>query len=193
MSLPLLTMGDDCLLVTFAGLVVSTFPFTVAAAPGLDLPAESGLSGKVVRRFGGVSRGKSGRTIGCGGGRTRGLGELGRDNDGAALRPFEGVRAIEAEDPVDVVREGAEFRREGVDGLETDRMGGELRFAGICGLELGVEGLELWDGLVLSRVVLVGDGRVLEGVEDRDGVERVDGVDGLAVEEERLVGVDGLM
>ena len=36
-------------------------------------------------------------------------------------------------------------------------------------------------------------GRDLEGVEDRDGVGRVDGVKGLAVDEERLVGVDGLM
>ena len=63
-SLPLVTAGDDCLLGRFTGLGVSAFPFKVITAPGLDLPAESGLSGKVVRRLGGVSSGKSGRTIG---------------------------------------------------------------------------------------------------------------------------------
>lgn len=63
-SLPLVTMGDECLLVLVAA-VVSEFPFIDIAAPGLDLPAETGLSGgKVVLRFGGVSRGKSGGTIG---------------------------------------------------------------------------------------------------------------------------------
>lgn len=64
MILPLETMGDGCLLGTFVGVGVSTFPLTVRAAPGLDLPAESGLSGNVVRRFGGVSSEKSGRIIG---------------------------------------------------------------------------------------------------------------------------------
>lgn len=67
-SLPLLTIGDDCLLVILPEFVFSTC-FTVMAAPGLDLPAERGLSGKVVLRFGGVSCGKSGRMMGCGGGR----------------------------------------------------------------------------------------------------------------------------
>ncbi|KAJ0955201.1 hypothetical protein HanPSC8_Chr01g0000151 [Helianthus annuus] len=59
-SLPLATMGDDGLLV----FVFSTLPFTVKAAPGLDLPADTGLSGKLVLRFGGVSFGKSGRLMG---------------------------------------------------------------------------------------------------------------------------------
>lgn len=68
----------------------------MTAAPGLDLPAETGLSGRVVLRFGGVSSGKSGGTIGCGGGRTRGLGELGRD-DGAELRPLDKIRPAEDE------------------------------------------------------------------------------------------------
>lgn len=81
------------------GAGASEFPFTVAAAPGRDLPAETGLSaGKVVLRFGGVSRGKSGGTIGCGGGRTRGTGELGLD-DGAEARPFDRMRPAEVERP----------------------------------------------------------------------------------------------
>ena len=131
MTLPLVTIGDDeCLLGKFVGLGVSMFPFTVTATPGLDLPAEIGLSGKVVRRFGGVSSGKSGRTIGCGGGRTRGLGELGRDV-GAALRPFEGMRPTEGEGPVVGDREGAGLRLVGVDGRETDRTAGEFKFAEI--------------------------------------------------------------
>lgn len=60
-SLPLVTTGDDCLLGTLAVFTIeSVFPFAVrAATPGLDLPADIGLSGKVVRRFGGVSSGKS--------------------------------------------------------------------------------------------------------------------------------------
>lgn len=48
-------MGDGCLLDKFPELGVSVFPFPVTARPGRDLPAESGLSGKVVLRFGGVS------------------------------------------------------------------------------------------------------------------------------------------
>lgn len=190
-SLPLVTMGDDCLL-GIAVLGVSMLPLAVRATPGLDLPAESGLSGKVVRRFGGVSRGKSGRTIGCDGGRTRGPGELGRDT-GAALRPFDRVRPTVVEGPVDGDKDGAEFRRVGVDGLETDLVDGELKFAGIWGLDVGVEGLEFGDGLILSLEELVGDGRTLEGVEDRDGVERAAGVEGLEVDEDRAVGVEGLI
>lgn len=173
--------------------VVSRFPFT----PGLDLPAERGLSGKVVLRFGGVSCGKSGRLIGCGGGRRRGLGELGLEVD-PTLRPFEdNPRPPEGKAGVDGEREGVRLLRVGVEGLEGGRIVGEVKFPGVCGRELGVEGLVFWEGLVgLSLevvVVVVGDGRVLEGVEARDGVVRVDGVESLAVEEERLVGVDGLM
>lgn len=40
---------------------------------------------------------------------------------------------------------------------------------------------------------LVGVGRVLEGVVDRDCVCRADGVEGLDTEEERVMGEDGLM
>lgn len=77
-SLPLVTTGDECLLGIFTDPVASGLLFIVRAAPGRDLPADTGRSGKVVLRFGGVSRGKSGGTIGCCD-RTRGLGELGRD------------------------------------------------------------------------------------------------------------------
>lgn len=56
MGLPRVTMGDECLLVVaLTGLGISVFPLTVTATPGLDLPAETGLSGKLVLRFGGVS------------------------------------------------------------------------------------------------------------------------------------------
>ena len=117
MSLPLVTIGDKCLLGIFTELLVSWFAFTVTEPPGLDLPVEIGLSGKVVLRFGGVSRGKSGGTTGCGGVRTRGPGELGLD-DGAALRPFEIMRPVEDEAPAAEDREGVGFLRVGVDGLE---------------------------------------------------------------------------
>lgn len=115
---------------------------TEEAAPGRDRPAETGLSGgSEVRRFGGVSRGKSGGTTGWGRGRRRGLGELGRD-EAAAARPFDDTARLPADsDGLDAgEREGTELRRVGVDGREAVR---GVRFAGICGLELGVEGLEL--------------------------------------------------
>ena len=63
-SLPLVTMGDECLLGRLPLDVASEFPFVETTEPGRDLPAETGLSGKVVLRFGGVSRGKSGGTTG---------------------------------------------------------------------------------------------------------------------------------
>lgn len=186
-TLPLVTIGDDCLLVG-----VSEFPFMVMAAPGRDLPAERGLSGKVVLRFGGVSSGKSGRTIGCGGFLTRGLGELGREA-GAGLRPFDIARAVEGDGPAVGDKEAAGVRRVGVDGREFDRAAGELKFAWSCGLELGVVGLEFGDGRGLSMEELVRPGRALEGVEDLDDVGRADGVEGLAVDEERVMGEDGLV
>lgn len=106
-------------------------------APGRDLPAERGLSGNVVLRFGGVSWGKSDGTTGCGGGRTRGLGELGLD-DGAELRPLNGTRPAEAKEPVvregDEDGDGNELLRVGVEGRDSDRVGGadgECKFAGI--------------------------------------------------------------
>lgn len=103
-------------------------------APGRDLPAETGLSGKVVLRFGGVSRGKSGGTIGCGGGLTRGLGELGLD-EGAELRPFNETRLAEVEELVgDGDKDGIELLRVGVEGRDSDRVDeadGECKFAGM--------------------------------------------------------------
>lgn len=81
----------------------------------------------------------------------------------------------------------------GVDGRELDRTVEEFKLGGICGLELGVDGLEVWDGRVLSMEELLRDGRVLEGVEDLDAVGRADGVDGLAEDTERALGEDGLI
>ena len=148
-SLPLVTIGDECLLGIFTELLVSWFAFTVTEPPGLDLPAEIGLSGKVVLRFGGVSRGKSGGTTGCCGGLIRGPGELDRDA-GATLRPFETMRPAEGEAATAEDREGTGFRRVGVDGREFERTAVEFKFAGICGLEVGVDGLELCKGRLLS-------------------------------------------
>ena len=56
-----------------------------------------------------------------------------------------------------------------------------------------MEGLELCPGRVLSMAELVGAGRALEGVEGRDSVGRDDGVEGLAVDGERVIGEDGLV
>lgn len=103
-------------------------------APGRDLPAETGLSGNVVLRFGGVSRGKSDGTTGWGGGRIRGLGELGRE-DGAELRPFNETRPAEVEELVteEGERDGIELLRVGVEGRDKDRVDGadgECKFAG---------------------------------------------------------------
>ena len=39
----------------------------------------------------------------------------------------------------------------------------------------------------------MGDGQTFEGVEGRDDVERADGVEGLAVDGERVIGEDGLV
>lgn len=191
-SLPLLTIGDECLLVTVAVLGVgSIFPFPVSAAPGLDLPADNGLSGKVVRRFGGVSSGKSGSTIGCGEARTRGPGELGRETE-ATPRPFVRLRPPGVEGPEIGAKDGVGFRRVGVDGLDVERVAGEFKFAEICGLEVGVDGLEFWGGLGLSAEDVLRAGRGLEGVVDLEA-GRAEGVEGLALDEERLVGVDGLI
>lgn len=63
-SLPLLTTGDGCRLGKFPAIGVSILPLTATAAPGLDLPADSGLFGSVVLKFDGVSSEKSGGTIG---------------------------------------------------------------------------------------------------------------------------------
>lgn len=193
-SLPLVTTGDNCLLGTLAVFTTgSVFPFAVRATPGLDLPADIGLSGKVVRRFGGVSSGKSWSTIGCGGARTLGPGELGRETE-AAGRPLVRLRPPGVEGPDTGDKDGAEFRRVGVDGRDVVRGAGEFKLAEICGLEVGVDGLEFWDGLgLLSIEEVLCAGRGLEGVEDLDRDGREEGVEGLVIDEERLVGVDGLI
>lgn len=191
-TLPLAATGDDCLLRTLAVFDVgSTFPLEVRVAPGLDLPADSGLSGKVVRRFGGVSSGKSVGTIGCGAGRTRDAGELGRQTE-ATLRPLVRLRppGVEGTDTGDI--DGVGFRRVGVDDLDVVRGEGEFKCADTCGLDVGVEGLEFWDGLGFSiEDDVLRAGRGLEGVVDLDTVGRVEGVEGLVIDEERLVRVDG--
>lgn len=59
-----------------------------------------------------------------------------------------------------------------------------------------MDGLELCDvGLCLSAEELVETERILEGVEDLDAVgrEEEEGVEGLAVDVERVTGEDGLM
>lgn len=126
-SLPLVTTGDDCRLLFVVG---STFPFEVRATPGLDLPADIGLSGKVVLRFGGVSCGKSASMIGCGGALTRGPGELGRETE-VAVFPFVRLRPPGVEGPDTGEYDGTEFRRVGVDGLDVIRGVGEFKFAEI--------------------------------------------------------------
>ena len=183
-NLPLLTTGDGCLLDMLAETCVSELGFKVAA-PGRDLPAETGLSGSVVLRFGGVSRGKSGGTTGWG----RRLGELGRDT-GAELRPFSAPRPaeVEADGVVGGGGDGIEWRQVGVEGLESDRAGGECSMlAGLCGLglelELGVDGLGLF---LMSAYEVVG---TLE-----EGVVREVRVEGLAADDgERVMGEDGLV
>lgn len=184
-SLPLLTMGDDCLR-GFATLGASAFPLVVTEGFGLDLPADRGLSGRVVRRFGGVSSEKSGGTIGCDGRRAWGLGELGRERE-AAVRPLVTGRPAGVEDLDAGDNEGVIVRRVGVEGLEVG-LEGVLKFPDIWGRDVGVEGLELWVGLEV-----LGAWRALEGVEGLDTVAREVGVEGLAEEDERLVGVDGLI
>lgn len=56
-----------------------------------------------------------------------------------------------------------------------------------------MDGLEIWEGLVLSTEVVVGAGRALEGVEARDDVGRAGGVEGLDTVGVRVIGEDGLM
>ncbi|KAJ0978480.1 hypothetical protein J5N97_013954 [Dioscorea zingiberensis] len=150
------------------------------AIPGRVLPAEAGLSGSLVLRFGGTSNGKSGMVIGCTGVLALGAGELGRD---------EGLLVV-------IGREtGAGVRRVGVDGLELGRGAKEfeLEFVGTRGLPFGVEGLELCIGFGLSPGE-VGVGRVLVGVDGREDTGREVGTEDLEedVVVERLPGVEGL-
>jgi hypothetical protein len=64
---------------------------TPEVIPGRTLPAESGRSGSLALKFGGVSFGKSGIPSGWTGAWVRVFGELGRDDgaeEGAELRPL---------------------------------------------------------------------------------------------------------
>lgn len=108
------------------------------AIPGRDLPADSGLSGNFVLRFGGVSFGKSGISSGRTGARGRGFGELGRDDgadEGAEFRPplaaerdadvkpfILEFRPTEGERPIDGADERIAGWRVGVDDRELERL-----------------------------------------------------------------------
>jgi len=108
------------------------------AIPGRDLPADSGLSGNFVLRFGGVSFGKSGISSGRTGARGRGFGELGRDDgadEGAEFRPLLAadqdtdvkllmleLRPAEGERPIAGADERIAGWRVGVDDRELERL-----------------------------------------------------------------------
>lgn len=108
------------------------------AIPGRDLPADSGLSGNFVLRFGGVSFGKSGISRGRTGARGRGFGELGRDDgadEGAEFLPVLAadldvvvkllmleVRPTEGERPIAGADERIAGCRVGVDDRELERL-----------------------------------------------------------------------
>lgn len=90
------TMGKESLLFEFGATGSELWVArAVSAIPGRVLPAEIGRSGSLVLKFGGVLLGKSGTSSGCTGTRSRGLGELGRD-EGAEFRPLVvGVRPMD--------------------------------------------------------------------------------------------------
>ncbi|GKE46792.1 hypothetical protein Tco_1478050, partial [Tanacetum coccineum] len=139
---PLVTIGEECLLVILSLVFkLSRLPFAVVEPTGLDLPAERGLSG-----------------------------ELSLELDPAVQGVEDNACPAEAEDVVDVEREGVQLLRVGVDGREGSCSSFARRS---CRRRAGSS--------------------LLEGVEPREGVVRADGVDGLAVVDERLVGVDGLI
>ncbi|GJX72121.1 hypothetical protein Tco_0309292 [Tanacetum coccineum] len=141
----------------FGGPNSQLLPFTVVEPADLDLPAEKGLSG-----------------------------ELGLELDPAVQGVEDNAHLAEAEDVVDVERKGVKPLRVGVDGREGGLIVGGFIFPGFYGREPGVEGRVFWEGLVvLPLEEAAGDGRVLEGVEPREGVVWADGVDGHAVVDER--------
>lgn len=109
------------------------------------------------------------------------------------MRPFDAARPLETLDTDGVDTDVDGLRRVGVEGREFGLE--EIKFgelAEICGLEVGVDGLELKDGLGLSMDELDDPGRILDGVEARDEEVRV-GVEGLAVDDVRELGEEGLM
>jgi hypothetical protein len=108
------------------------------AAPGRDLPADNGLTGNFVLRFGGVSLGKSGISSGRTGARGRRFGELGQNDgadEGAEFRPLLAAgrltdvkllmlepRPTEGERPIDGADERDAGCRVGVDDRELERL-----------------------------------------------------------------------
>lgn len=111
----------------------------------------------------------------------------------AIALPLWRERLTEIEGPDAGDKEDAGLRRAGVHGRDVERAAGEFKFAGICGLEIGVEGLEFWDCPTLSAEAALAAGWALEGVEDLDNVGQEDGDEGLAADEDRVLGVDGLI
>lgn len=159
-----LTTGKEILLFKLKGAAGSELVFarTVNAIPGRTLPAEDGLSGSLVLRFGGVSFGKSGISSGRTGALGRGLGELARE-EGAEFRPLVvGARPLEVKLLVTGTRPTEGERpvligwRVGVDDRELARATEELVFVlepeVIWEREVGVDGREFWAELVLLKV-----------------------------------------
>ena len=110
-----MTMGEELLRFEIRGVtsVLGVVVLVVNAIPWRVLPADAGLSGSLVFRFGGTSSGKSGMLIGCTGVLGLAAGELGRD---------EGLLVV-------VDRETNEgVGRVGVDGLELGRGANEFEF-----------------------------------------------------------------
>lgn len=192
-SLPFVTLGDECLRSSLLGpAVFSELAFAVTETPGRDRPAESGLLGKVVLRFGGVLTGKSVGTTGCCEERT--LGELGRDV-GVVLRPTGRTCPSDIERLAVADRDGAdEVLRGGVDGREVDRTFGEFIFDWTWRLALGEEGLEIWVGRILSFVELgLGEaGRALE-VKGCKAAGRREELENLTEDGEGVRELEGLM
>lgn len=120
-----MTIGDDCLLGGFVK-PGSEFPRTDTGVLGRDRPAETGRSGIVVLKLGGVSSGKSGGTIGRG--RGPGPGELPRDT-GAELRPLVIALPVEIERPLTNCGVCPGVLRVGVDGR--DRKAVEVELVGV--------------------------------------------------------------
>lgn len=124
--------GSECLRPDPAETGASVFELALAISgiPGRVLPAEVDLSGNFVLRFGGVSFGKSGISIGVTGARGRTPGELGREQ-GPEFR-VAGSLPADGDRPVTVAEDdkipGVFGRRVGVDDLEVDRTIDEFIF-----------------------------------------------------------------
>lgn len=155
-SLPLLAIGDGCLLDMLTGACISEFGFEgrVTTAPGRDLPAETGLSaGNVVLRFGGVSRGKSGGTTGRGRSEWRRVGVEGREGDREVadwdgLEPCDVLVLLMSIDD-ELVGLGIERGSSTLGGVGVDVDVDVVREVGVEGLAADGERVMGEDGLVL--------------------------------------------